>query len=490
MPFRSASQLLQLLARRDITASELLEAYLNRIEKYNPQYNIVVALCADEARKAAAAVDSARERGEPLGPLAGLPMTIKDAFEVVGMPATCGLRALAAHRPQRDADAVRRLRAAGAILFGKTNLPAGATDHQSFNSVYGLTSNPWNPERTVGGSSGGAAAALAAGFTVLELGSDIGGSIRVPAHFCGVFGHKPSFGLVPTRGHIPPAPGVLNELPLNVVGPMARSASDLRLALDVLAGPRDLSAKGWKLQLPASRYNTLRDFRVALWTGGGVYPVDSAYREAIKLFAEDLRRLGTEVDEKPTLPFEPEQAYDFYMNMLFAIIAADMPSKAREALAAYATAATDPRDYAVRLQRYVNCTLKEWQTLQERQEQQFLAFGEFFKRYDVLICPCHQTAAFPHDTSGEGIGAQLTRTVTVSGAPSAYLNNLMWPSIATFAHLPATAMPTGRYVDGLPAGVQIIGAFLEDRTTLRFAELVENELAGFAPPPALATARN
>ncbi len=485
MHFQSATQLLAALNRREIGSRELLNLYLARIERHNPHYNAVVALDIDQARAAASEIDDRRARQQPLGPLAGLPMTIKDTFEVVGMPATSGVPALAGHRPERDADAIARLRKAGAILFGKTNTPTMAADFQSNNPVYGLTRNPWNPDRTPGGSSGGAAAALAAGFSGAEFGSDIGGSIRVPSHYCGVYGHKPSWGIVPTRGHIPPMPGVLfASIPLNVVGPLARSAEDLRLLLDVVAGPRELDGTAWSLKLPPSRHERLQDFRVGVWTGGGQYPVDEAYLEAIDGWVQDLRRAGAAVDDRVKPPFDPQVAFDIYLRALFMIFGAVLPPEELAAVAEQAAQSSDPTAPAVRLDRIFKDGMSAWIPTLERRERLFVAFREFFTSHDVLICPVTMTVAFPHIPDGR-LSAQTRHTLSVSGKAEPYFNNLMWPGVATNANLPATAVPTGRRVAGLPAGVQIIGPYLEDLTTIRFAELVERELGGFEPPPTI-----
>lgn len=482
--FSSAVDLLGSLERKEVAARELLEAHLDRVDAYNPTYNIVVDRTVEAARTAASAVDEARARGDEVGRLAGLPMTIKDAFEVVGMKATCGMTELAGHVPDRDADAVARLRAAGAVIYGKTNVPAGAANWQTSNAVYGLTRNPWDPDRTVGGSSGGSAASVAAGFSPLELGSDIAGSIRVPSHFCGVFGHKPSYGIVSVRGHIPPPPGGLLTVPLGVAGPIARSAADLELALDVLAGPNELDATGWRLELPPSRHDRLADFRVGIWLGGGSYPLDDAYREALERFADDLRSAGVRVAETPP-PFEPVEAYDVFVRTLFAIIGAPAPE---EGAALRALAAADETGYAERLGGAMATSLGEWFGLLERREHLFRGFAGFFADVDVLLCPAAVVVAFPHDIDERDgpHSTQLARRLTVSGTRIPYFDNFTWPSIATCSNLPATVMPTGRFVDGLPAGVQIIGPHLEDRTTLRFAALVEGELGGFTAPSALA----
>src|SRR5690606_1374048 len=281
LAFTSAVEQSRLLETGKISAVELLDLYLGRVERFNPTYNLVVAFDVERARAAAQEVDRQRAGDEPLGPLAGLPITIKDSFEVTGMPTTCGFEHLRDHRPTEDADAVALLREAGANIYGKTNLPAGASDWQSFNPVYGISRNPWNPERTVGGSSGGAAGAVAAGLTSFELGSDIGGSIRIPSHFCGVFGHKPTYGVVPVRGQIPPPPGMLSRPELGVAGPITRSAEDIDLLMSVLAGP-----------LPAPRRDRLQDFRVGVWMGDGAYRLDGGYRAALEAFISDLRHAG------------------------------------------------------------------------------------------------------------------------------------------------------------------------------------------------------
>ena len=482
--FSSAADQLDALRRKQVGARELLELQLAHVETYNPAYNAVVVLDEEGARAAADAIDDARARGVELGPLAGLPMTIKDAFEVVGMTATCGMTTLRGHRPTRDADAVQRLRDAGAVFFGKTNVPAGAADWQSCNALYGLTRNPWNPDRTVGGSSGGSAASVAAGFAALELGSDIAGSIRVPSHFCGVFGHKPSYGVVSVRGHIPPPPGGLLTVPLGVAGPIARSAADLQLALDVLAGPNEVDGAGWSLAQAPPRAGRLADFRVGVWLGGSDYRVDSAYRQVLEAFAADLAAAGARVAEA-TLPFPPAEGYDLFLRTLFAIVGAPEPA---EADALLALAPGDDTGYAERLGRAMATPLGEWFGLLDRREQLFRAFQSFFTEYDVLLCPAAMVVAFPHDIDEHDgpHSTQLARRLTVNGERVPYFDNFMWPSIATCSNLPATVMPTGRFVDGLPAGVQVIGPFLEDRTTIGFARVVEAELGGFAVPPALA----
>lgn len=469
--FASATEQARLLETGKIGAAELLELYLERIDRLNPAYNLVVAFDRDRARDAAHAIDRQRASGDPLGPLAGLPVTIKDSFEVTGMATTCGLDHLREHYPDQDADAVTLLREAGANVFGKTNLPAGASDWQSFNPVYGLSRNPWNPDRTVGGSSGGAAAAVAAGFTAFELGSDIGGSIRIPAHFCGVFGHKPTYGLVPLRGHIPPPPGMLTRPELGVAGPIARSAADLSLLMQVLAEP-----------LPAPRRERLGQFRVGVWMGDDAYRLDSAYRAALEAHIADLRAAGARIDEV-ALPVDPADSYETYLQVLFAIVGAPAP---HEADAFEALAPQDETGIAARLARYMRTTLGEWFELAEKRAHLMRAWAGFFRDYDLLLCPAVPVVAFPHMAEGSGVHSdQLFRRITIDGEPAPYLD-FTWQSLALVANLPATVMPTGKFVDGLPTGLQIIGPHGEDRTNFRFAELAEQAAGAFVPPPALA----
>mgnify|MGYP005809963147 CR=1 FL=1 len=482
LEFATASRLRELLASRKISAVELLDQQLRQVGKFNPTYNAIVTINEDEARRQAKKADDALAAGETLGPLHGIPMTIKDAFEVAGMPATCGFEFLRDYRPTHDAAAVARLRRNGAVIFGKTNLPAGAADHQSANSLFGISRNPWNPERTVGGSSGGSAGALAAGMTPLELGSDIGGSIRVPSHFCGVYGHKPSYGIVPGAGHIPPPPGHLAKADLAVVGPLARSAGDLEMLLDILVGPSELDAGAVEIRLPPARREDLRDFRVAVWADA--YSLDAGYAAAIEAFVDSLRRLGVAVDSTARPQIDPAQSYEVYLQILFGIIGAGMPPMVRDALFEIGKD-KDEGSYENRVARAVRQSHAAYHAQIEAQQQLIRQWRDFFTQYDVLICPITPTVAFPHDLESLELADQFRRRLTVSGVSTPYMDNLAWPGLVTVANLPATAMPTGHFVGGLPAGIQIVGPYLEDRTPLRFARLVESALGGFVVPPAL-----
>lgn len=484
--FQSATQWLALLRNRRIGAVELLKLYLEQVDKHNPVLNLVVAQDVEGALEAARQADN--RPNFDLAPLHGLPMTVKDTLEATGMPATCGFPFLAEHRPQRDADSVARLKAAGAIVFGKTNVPPGAFDWQSYNPIYGVSNNPWDITRTPGGSSGGPAGAMAAGFSALELGSDIGGSIRVPAHFCGVYGHKPSYGVVPARGHIPPMPGNYATYEMGVLGPLARSAQDLELAMDVLAAPAELSQPAWSVAIPPSRKERLQDYKVALWADASTYAVDSRCLEAMQAYAQDLRRLGVTVDEKARPDTDWQAAYETYLATLLPMMGSGLPPEALQQL--IKSGVGQPRSsYLARAARALTMPYYEYiGVVAEQRERLFRSWREFFTRYDLLICPVMPTVAYAHDHRGDGAADPLTaceaRSMIVDGRPRPYFDGLQWPSLAVCANLPATAVPTGRFVDKMPMGVQLIGPFLEDRTPIRFAQLVERELGGFMPPPA------
>ncbi|MFC3097892.1 amidase family protein [Alteraurantiacibacter palmitatis] len=466
----SAGEQLALLQSGAISAEGLLHLMLGRVDRLNPRFNAVIAFDLERARSEARAVDAARARGEALPPLAGLPITIKECYEAAGMPACCGFPFLADHRPAEDADAVAALRRAGAIIYGKTNLPQGASDWQSFNPVYGLTRNPWDEGRSPGGSSGGSAVSVALGLTAFELGSDIGGSIRIPAHFCGVYGHKPSYGLVPMRGHIPPMPGALYQPELGVGGPLARSAGDLALVLPLLAG-RDLAPP---------RGEELADFRVGLWLGeGSDFVLDDGVRAALEAHAEALAKAGARI-ERVAMPVDAASSHETYMRTLFAIVGAAAPGEADEFAKCIPD---DPTGIAEQMSRYMRCTLPEWFELQDRRAHLYRGWARYFATYDVLLTAPVPVVAFPHMAQGQGVHSeQLARRITVNGKPVPYLD-FTWQGLATVANLPATVMPTGRMHDGLPVGMQVIGPWMEDLTAIRFAELAAQAVGGFVPPP-------
>ena len=481
--YASASETLRLLRDGKIGAVELLQLYNARIERWNDRLNLVVARDMDAAMAAARRADA--HAGEK-GALHGLPMTVKDTWNVTGMATTCGIPALADYRPTEDAAVVRALKEAGAIIFGKTNVPEGAADYQSYNPVFGTSNNPWDESRCVGGSSGGSAAALAAGFTPVEVGSDLAGSIRVPAHFCGVYGHKPSFGIVSLAGHIPVMPGRHEVIDMGVGGPMARSATDLELMMDLMISPGPTRTGAWSPKLPPSRHEELKDFRVALWLGDhSDYVLDNEYRIAIEQFVDDLRSAGVTVDIHARPNFDFNDAFDIYFDALGGVNAGQLPQDAYDHILAEAQRLADSDELIRKFAKALVMTHRDHVMLSSRRLHLKALWAQFYERYDIFLSPVSNSPAFPHDHSHTDLGmlGHLLRTTQIDNRPCNYAVRYQWPSIANAAELPSTVMPTRRLVGGLPVGIQAQGPFLEDRTTLRFAQLVERELGGFMPPP-------
>lgn len=466
-PFAPATELAAQLRAGAFSARELLEACLRRVELHNPGINAVVTLDVERARARADAID---RRREDLPALAGLPATIKDSFETAGLRTTCGAPQYSKHLPATSADAVERLLQAGMVLFGKTNVPIYAGDLQSYNLPFGATANPWDRSRTCGGSSGGAAAAVAAGFSAFELGSDIGGSIRIPAHFCGVYGHKPTYGLVQMRGHIPPPPGALAVPDLAVAGPIARSATDLDLLLGVLAGSAATA-------LRPTRVRRLQDFRIAVWLEDPAFPVDRQVAEPLRRTVEALRKAGANIDEAARPSLNLAENFDDYLRLLWPVTTAHLTEKAF-ARVQEAARQDAPDGMHAKLARYSAASHREWLQVHERREQARAKWQDFFRDYDVLLCPAGPVCAFPHDHSDD----LMARTIMVNGKPRWYWEQLAWIALATLAGLPATVAPVGRSA-GLPVGVQIVGPWGGDRTCIGFAAALAELIGGFQPPP-------
>ncbi len=477
--YQTATGQVAALAGRTLSSLELVDAAIARIEALDPKINAVVVRDFAAARAAARAADGALARGERR-PLLGLPMTVKEQFNVAGLPTTWGDPDFKDWRPDADALAVARLKAAGAVILGKTNVPLRLADWQSYNAVYGTTNNPWDLTRTPGGSSGGSAAALAAGFVALELGSDIGGSLRAPAHYCGVFAHKPSQDVVPQRGAAPPGfPAIPIHIDLAVAGPMARSAADLAVALDVLAGPDELTEGiGYTLALPPARHTALKDFRVLLIDSHPLFPTASSVGAALDRLAGRLGKSGCAVSRSsPRLP-DLAQTTRLYIKLLLAFFGVDMPNaRLKLAAAAQALSPDDDSLAACRLRGLV-ISLPDWVQANRLRAGLRMCWQSLFQEFDVVLCPAMPTPAFPHNP-----GAPLTRHLEIDGKLVPYDDQVVWSSIATLYGLPATAAPIDRSETGLPIGVQIIGGYLEDRTTIAFAEAMEREYGGFVPPP-------
>lgn len=463
---------------RDVSSSELLEITLERYERLNPAINAVVATQLDVARDRASEADAATARGESWGPLHGVPMTIKEAWDWIGSASTSGYPERADWRPDRNSEAVQRLLDAGAVIYGKTNLPVGMADWQTFNPVYGTTGNPWDPEMIPGGSSGGASAALAAGLTALELGSDIGASIRNPAHYCGVFGHKPTYGLVPDAGHGNPGSPV--SLDIGVGGPMSRYASDLQLGLDIVAGAGGLDARGWKLDLPESRRNRPDEWRVAVMLDHEVCEVDGELVDQLTSTVEGLGSLGVQLDWEARPDIDIARMHDVYIALLRAATGTEFSLGKYEAMGRHADRYDGgDRDYRARAARAVRMSHWEWAAYHDERERARLAWDAFFDEYDALLCPTASSAAYPHDQDGD----RADRMVTVNGKPQSTTDQLFWAGLSCGVYLPGTVAPAGLTTSGLPCGLQIVTGHLRDREGIAFAEMMERELGGYMVPP-------
>jgi amidase len=479
--YRSAFDLADDIRSGKLTAVEVLQFFLGRVERLNPQLNAVVALDAERALARAAEADLAAARGESWGELHGVPMTIKDAYCTQGLVTVGGIPACSEMVPSRNAESVQRLLDQGAIVFGKTNVPFMSSDLQSYNEVYGVTNNPWDLERTPGGSSGGAAAALAAGLTPLELGSDIGGSIRTPSHFCGVAGHKPSYGIVSQRGHLPPGDGYLAPTDLSVSGPLATSVTDLRRSLQILAGPDAEDAPGWSLSLPAPSFANAASLKVAVWSDDEFCPVDPQIKSAIEAAAQALSAAGAQVDFSARPEIDASKNDRNYRLLLGSAMSAGFPDEVYQA-ACQAVAASDPADvsHAMLQMRAVALSHRDWCKENERRLQARSRWNSFFEDFDVLLCPVAPVAAFPHDHSPN----MASRELQGHAGPRPYLDVLSWAGLTLNSYLPTTVVPVGCTEGGLPIGVQIVSRFMGDLTTLAAAELLEQCHRAFIAPAA------
>jgi amidase len=478
LAFESATQLAARIRSGALSARELTDYFIGRIEKYDGDINAVVVRDFERGREAAARADEAQARGESLGPLHGLPMTIKEAYDIAGTPTTWGIAPFAQNIADSDASVVSRFKAAGAHFIGKTNVPLQLADFQSYNEIYGTTKNPWNLERTPGGSSGGSAAALAAGLSALESGSDIGGSIRNPSHFCGVYGHKPTWGIVPDQGHA--LPGMAASPDIAVVGPMARSADDLGLALDIVAGADRFNQGGWKLELPRPDLKRIAGLRIALWPTDDVAPVATEVADRVQQIGDRLAHLGATVSDTARPAFDVFEAWATYITMLNGVMAAGMPDEAFAAMQQGA-AGLDPADrsfQALSIRAAVQ-THRDWSRQDHARARLRIAWRAFFDDWDVLLCPVTATPAFPHDHS-----EAANRRLEVDGMDQSYFQQLFWAGLITVGYLPSTVFPTGPSAEGLPIGIQAVSAEYNDYTCIDFARLAADEFGGFTPPPA------
>ena len=473
----SATELASKIKSKEVSSKELTQLFIDRIEKMDGDINAVIVRMFDRALEDADKADATLSKGGDLGPLHGIPMTIKESYAIEGHKTTWGNEAFRDNVAAADGLAVQRFRNAGAHFMGKTNVPLDLADFQSFNAIYGTTGNPWNLERGPGGSSGGSAAALAAGFTSLEAGSDIGGSIRNPAHYCGVYGHKPTYGIVPMTGH-----ELVSNVPdadLAVCGPLARSAEDLKQALDIMAGPAEREATGWKLNLPEPNFKNLKDLKIAVWATDEMAPVEHEIEERANQVGETLAKLGATVsfDARPNL--NPEASFGNYQLLLQSVMSAAMPANQRKKIQKLVDE-LDPSDTSSDAMNARGAVIShaDWISTNFQREKQKIAWKEFFNEWDILICPQMATAAFEHDQRPYN-----ERTIMVNNQEQSYFQQIFWAGMIVNAYLPSTVFPTGPSNDGLPIGLQAVSDAYQDYKTIEFTRLIAHEIGGFVAPP-------
>lgn len=460
---RPAREQIEWLSSGKINSTELLNAYIERWKMLNPSINAVVMTDIKKAINVAKNMDERRTRGEYLGPLQGLPITVKDTFDVDGMPAVAGDPKLMKRMSSVvDAATVKLIKDAGGIIWGKTNTPLYAGDIQTYNKAYGVTNNPYDVERTPGGSSGGSAAALAIGLTPLELGSDIGGSLRTPSHNCGTCGFKPSWGLISDKGHVPPHPNKSNAPPvdLGVVGPMARNIADLRLLMSVLAPDKNTP--------PDVQIDNLN---LAIWKEPK-FSLGAEVAVAVDKVASVCKRGGVQVSfDKPAI--DHLTMLSTYNKLLTPIITADLPWVAKVLFRIL-------RPLMKYKSQFGKLTLENMIVAATQTELDFseakatrakmkLICEDFFSYYDVLIAPVTAVPAIEHNNKGN----IFKRSIDVDGQRHPYTCFFEWIALANLCHLPSVVIPVSQSSNGLPIGLQLIGAEGEDQKLLAIAEQIE-----------------
>lgn len=478
LTFAAATDIAAAIKAGDISSRDITEHYIQRIERLDASVNAVCVRTFEQALDAADHADASLAKGESFGPLHGVPMSIKESYVLAGTPATWGIPAYRGNVATADGLAVARFKSAGAHFLGKTNVPIDLGDFQSYNDIYGTTNNPWQQERTPGGSSGGSAAALAAGFTALEAGSDIGGSIRTPAHFCGVFGHKPTWGIVPMQGH-----ELMSGVPdadLSVWGPLARDARDLQLALGIMAKPAGRQATGWRLELPTCSLDDLRGLKVAVWATDEMAPVNRETAQRVLDVAAKLESLGAHVNCDARPDFDTRKAHMTYQSLLTAVMSSAQPEDFLAA-ARVKAAGLDPADQSREaVVARANVMLhRDWIRHNFRREKLKQAWDEFFTRWDVLLCPQFTAPAIPHDHRPFD-----ERQIEVDGQMRPYFEPLFWAGIVVASHLPSTVFPSGASEAGLPIGLQLVGGPYNDYKTIEVSRLISEAVGGFSPPSA------
>jgi len=476
-PFWSAVELAAAIRARRTSASQLVELYLERISRHNPALNAICTLDQAGASRRAREADAALARGELWGPLHGVPMTIKDALETAGVRTTAGHPPLKDYVPERDAPAVARLRAAGAILLGKTNVPPLSADYRADNPIFGRTNNPWNLERTPGGSTGGGGAAVAAALSAFDLGSDLAGSVRTPAHFCGLFGLKPTERRIPNTGHIPEPPGLPRAVRhMNVLGPLARSVEDLALITKTMSGPDDAEWDMAPVPWIDAREKQLRECRFAWSTDFGGVAVTADTKNAIARLAQELARAGCKVEQRDPDGFSFDEAWENWGEIAIAERAATGGERSRERVAALNATLGEAWAVARGSAKGVRATVADYMVALTRRDGLITTLEKFFQQWDVFICPVTVSPAIAHVPFGTPIEVDAHKVpYFIAGTAYTCPFNLT-------GH-PSVVLPLTRSKEGLPIGVQLVGKRWSEPELLALAQKVALITGPFTPPP-------
>jgi amidase len=482
--FATARQLATAIQQRQVSSAEVVDAYLAQIERYNPRVNAIVTLDGEGARQRACQADAALARGEYWGPLHGVPFSVKDALETAGMRTTSGFPPLADYIPNADATVVSRLRAAGGILLGKTNLPTLAGDYQTNNVLFGRTNNPWNLAHTPGGSSGGSASALAAGMMALEVGSDIAGSVRIPAHYCGVCGLKPTEHLVPLSGHIPEPPGAPRGVRhLAAPGPLARSVEDLALVLPLLAGPDERRWEVTPVRLEPPPERPLKHLHLAWSDDFGGLPVTRETHEAFLALAQQLERQGCRIERCTPAGFDFRLAWETWGELYQAEVSSSSPLSVEEIVqeAARAGITPDSPDPLLRGQaRGLNATMRQYTAVLGLRDTLIMALEQFLASWDAWLVPVSVGPAMAHCPGGTPIavdGGEIPYLLAGAGYCSPF----------NLTGNPAVVIPFTRSTDGLPIGLQVVGRRWTDMSLLATAAQLSEVVGPFQRPPGYET---
>ncbi len=475
LDFASALEAAAAIKAKHVSSVELTRRMFARIDTYNPKLNAFVFQMRDQALAQARGADAALSRGQSLGPFHGVPICVKESFAVKGEPDTWGIVSFRGSKAPANSAVVQRLLDAGAVLIGGTNVPLNLMDWQTFNDIYGSTNNPWDLTRTPGGSSGGSAAALAAGLAYLSAGSDIGGSLRVPAGFCGLYSHKPTLDLVNLSGHVPGGgaglPGFSTGLA--VAGPMARSAADLMAALKLLGGPEGYERKAWSWTLPPPRKRELKDFRIGYVLDSSMAPATTEVRSVLERTISVLERTGARLSQGWPPDYNLNDAFNTYTFLLAAFSFSTESKQEQE---------SDRKRYEQSPSPFAPGALSsfaEWQQQHFKQLASRALWQRYFEQFDVFLMPSSFTVAIHHQHEGD----LFTRSIDTPDGKRPYLQLLPWMVTATLTGCPATVAPVGLTRAGLPVGLQIMGPFWEDATPIEFARLLAREIGGFRPPP-------